>query len=181
MNKVGVFTVALLSVTIIPLFAHADLWDDQVEETFEDSYAYGRETYDHSYQYRAGVGFSRTAKARDIALISEYDMGLGCGGFDLSLDFFNGLNEEALKDYVTGMGGEILKAAPLLLLEYISPTLADTLKHLKSQMRDIQLLKYYQCQDIVDKGANWIDKMGESSQQQQLKTHSLRAPIYLRP
>lgn len=159
----------LMVLVTFSQFAHADLWDRQVEEKFTETYEYGGETYDHGYAYRAGAGFSRPEKARDIVLDYEYNLGLGCGGFDLAADFLHGLNEEALKDYISAMGSSALQAAPLLLLEYISPTLADTLKHIKSQMREIQLLKYYQCQDIEDAGSNWIRKMKESGRGEQLR------------
>ena len=53
----------------------------------------------------------------------------GCSGFDLASSFNSTFSEQILADYLKNISSSAIAAAPMLLLEYASPTLADIVKH----------------------------------------------------
>ena len=160
--------IVLSALFFLSTFAYADLWEDMVSEGFGESYS-DAEQDDSGYSYRGGIDFSHRNRGEAIEIGYYYDMGLGCGGFDLIADFLSNLNEEALTDYLEGQIGEIISASPSLLLAYVSPTLYDNLKNFQAQTRHKQLLNYYKCEDIVSAGESWIDKMRSSARKENLK------------
>jgi len=161
--------IVILSIFFFfPVVTHADLWDRQVDKTFAESYSYGRQDYD-GYTYRGGVGYQLPYRTTVPRLGYMYDTGLGCEGFDLNASFLNNLNAEALKNYASEMTGGALAAAPMLLLEYLSPTTADVLKHFKSMSQDLLRLQYMQCEDFQGLGEDWIAKKRGKAAATQMK------------
>jgi len=160
--------IVLLMLFFFSSLAYADLWEDERDKTFVESYNHGCQDYD-GYTYRGGVGYNLPYRKTPPNLGYMYDMGLGCEGFDLNTSFLDNLNAEALKNYATGMAGNALASAPMLLLEYVSPTMADTLKHFKSMSQNLLNLQYRQCEDFQKMGEDWIAKKRGKAKASQMK------------
>jgi len=93
----------------------------------------------------------------------------GCSGFDLASSFNSVLSEQILADYLKGISGEAIAAAPMLLLEYVSPTLADIIKHFNT-MTNMRLgLRYTQCEDIEKAAGEYMDKLRKKSESECVK------------
>lgn len=162
-------TFAVIVVCLCVGVSHAGLWERQVDKAFENTWAHGGQTAREGYSYRAGVGFSRPQRPSDVAVDWEYDMGLGCAGFDLSADFLELMNTRALTNYLQGQLAAAIQAAPSLLLAYISPTLYDVVKSFEARAGELQLLRYRQCQEILEAGEDWVRKSREAGRRDQLE------------
>jgi hypothetical protein len=93
----------------------------------------------------------------------------GCSGFDLASSFNSVLSEQILADYMKGISSEAMAAAPMLLLEYVSPTLADIIKHFNA-MTNMRLgLRYAQCEDIEKAAGEYMDKLRKKSESECVK------------
>jgi len=93
----------------------------------------------------------------------------GCSGFDLASNFNSVLSEQILADYLKGISSEAMAAAPMLLLEYVSPTLADVIKHFNA-MTNMRLgLRYAQCEDIENAAGEYMDKLRKKSESECVK------------
>ncbi|MEM4134403.1 MAG: hypothetical protein QXV73_04325 [Candidatus Micrarchaeia archaeon] len=126
---------------------------------------------EQGFTYRGGVDF--TPKYYQIPSVSySFGIGLGCEGFDLEASFRSLLSGEAIKNYLEGNLRAIISAAPMLLLEYASPTLADTLKHLQNRSGELLHLNYLTCQDVMERGQNWLAKLRGENQAMTIQTSS---------
>jgi len=104
-----------------------------------------------------GVGYSITSASK------------GCSGFDLASSFNSIFSEQVLTDYLKNVSSAALAAAPMLLLEYASPTLADIVKHFNA-MSNMRLgLRYAQCEDIEKAAGEYIDKLRKRSESECIK------------
>ena len=93
----------------------------------------------------------------------------GCSGFDLASSFNSVLSEQILADYMKSISSEAMAAAPMLLLEYVSPTLADVIKHFNA-MTNMRLgLRYAQCEDIEKAAGEYMDKLRKKSESECVK------------
>ena len=74
-----------------------------------------------------------------------------------------------LADYLKGVSSSAIAAAPMLLLEYVSPTLADLVKHFNA-MTNMRLgLRYAQCEDIEKASGEYMDKLRKKSESECIK------------
>ncbi len=93
----------------------------------------------------------------------------GCSGFDLASSFNSVLSEQIMADYLKGISSSAMAAAPMLLLEYVSPTLADIIKHFNA-MTNMRLgLRYAQCEDIEKAAGEYMDKLRKKSESECVK------------
>jgi len=128
-------------------------------------------TEDNSgFYYRGGVDYRPPVPAEDPEVgFSVLSGSMGCSGFDLASSFKSTFSEQALTDYLKGLSSGAIAAAPMLLLEYASPTLADIIKHFAA-MTNMRLgLRYAQCEDIEKAAGEYMDKMRKKSESQCVK------------
>lgn len=123
---------------------------------------------EQGYSYRGGIDFQPDYYELPHASYS-YGIGMGCEGFDLEGSFNALLSGEAVKDYLQGAAKSAISAAPMLLLEYASPTLADTLKHFQNRSQELLNLNYITCQDIMQKGEDKLAKLRKENQAQSIQ------------
>ena len=103
----------------------------------------------------------------------------GCSGFDLASSFNSVLSEQIMADYLKGISSSAMAAAPMLLLEYVSPTLADIIKHFNA-MTNMRLgLRYAQCEDIEKAAGEYMDKLRKKSESECVKERSPKALILI--
>ena len=78
-------------------------------------------------------------------------------------------SEQIMADYLKGISSSAMAAAPMLLLEYVSPTLADIVKHFNA-MTNMRLgLRYAQCEDIEKAAGEYMDKLRKKSESECVK------------
>ncbi len=123
---------------------------------------------DDGYSYRGGIDFQPDYYELPNASYS-YGIGMGCEGFDLEGSFTSLLSGEAMKNYLQGALQSAISAAPMLLLEYASPTLANALKHFQNRSQDLLHLNYVECEDIMAKGEDWLAKIRKENQAQTIQ------------
>jgi len=122
------------------------------------------------FYYRGGVNYNPPvaleAPGVGYSIISGSK---GCSGFDLASSFNSIFSEQALTDYIKGISSAAMAAAPMLLLEYASPTLADIVKHFNA-MTNMRLgLRYAQCEDIERAAGEYMDKLRKKSESECIK------------
>ncbi len=145
--KIKNLSIILTLLLLITPAVYADLWDKEKE------LSYGKvksdATWDErKFQYEGGVDFDRAKQTRDLEIKFKHKMGLGCSGFGIGENLFNDMTGQALTDYATGILKEALAASPELLLAYLSPTLYDKLKELKSHSAKLLKLKFKTCEEM---------------------------------
>ena len=78
------------------------------------------------FYYRGGVDYNPPVSPEEPAVgYSIISGSKGCSGFDFATSFNSTFSEQVLTDYMKNISGAAMAAAPMLLLEYASPTLAD--------------------------------------------------------
>ena len=122
------------------------------------------------FYYRGGVDYNPPVSPETPGVgYSIISGSKGCSGFDLASSFNSLFSEQALTDYLKGVSSAAMAAAPMLLLEYASPTLADIVKHFKA-MTNMRLgLRYAQCEDIERAAGEYIDKLRKTSESECIK------------
>jgi hypothetical protein len=126
---------------------------------------------EQGFSYRGGVDF--TPKYYSIPHASySFGLGLGCEGFNLEASFRSLLSGEAIKNYLQGNLQAIISAAPMLLLEYASPTLADTLKHLQNRSQELLHLNYLTCQDVMKAGEDYLSRLRKENQAKEIQKNT---------
>jgi len=83
---------------------------------------------------------------------------------DFASSFTSAFSEQIMADYLKGISSAALAAAPMLLLEYVSPTLADIVKHFNAMTNMLLGLRYAQCEDIEKAAGDYIDKVRKKSE-----------------
>lgn len=148
MRHIRIFGLFLVVLSFWTITAHADIWDWASSSSSINAY----NSDEGGYAYRGGVDFSPPAQKAPLKIGYSYDMGLGCGGLDLGASFTNFLTTEAAHNYVTNLGSAALAAAPMVLLEFASPTLADALKNFQRRAQDLLTLNQASCESITKAG-----------------------------
>ncbi|MBI4706889.1 MAG: conjugal transfer protein TraH [Candidatus Omnitrophica bacterium] len=122
------------------------------------------------FYYRGGLDYRPTVPVDEPGVgYSILSGSKGCSGFDLASSFNSVLSEQILADYMKGISSEAMAAAPMLLLEYVSPTLADIIKHFNA-MTNMRLgLRYAQCEDIEKAAGEYMDKLRKKSESECVK------------
>ncbi|MCL5408953.1 MAG: conjugal transfer protein TraH [Candidatus Omnitrophica bacterium] len=155
--------LVLSLVFIFSSFSFADIWQNQgiiSQSTLNND--------NSGFTYQAGTTFN-PPYYQTPSIGYSYNVGLGCSGLNLSADFSNLLNAQALTNYAESIGENALAASPMVLLEMASPTLADTLKNLENRAQSIQLLQYKSCQNLQKMGMNLAQQMRGQSEYNQLQ------------
>lgn len=122
------------------------------------------------FYYRGGIDYRPTVPIDDPRVgYSILSGSKGCSGFDLASSFNSAFSEQMLADYLKGISSSAIAAAPMLLLEYVSPTLADIVKHFNA-MTNMRLgLRYAQCEDIEKASGEYMDKLRKKSESECIK------------
>lgn len=142
--------LAVLSFWTITI--HADIW------SWGDSSTSSYNGDEEGYAYRGGVDFEPPAQS-PLTIGYSSDMDLGCGGLDLVASFQHFLSGEAAQDYLSDLGESALAAAPMVLLEFASPTLADALKNFQKRAQDLLTLNQYSCEQITKAATSWSEEL----------------------
>ena len=165
MRKITVLLVIILAMADI---GYADIFtkDNANPYTIDNAIAEDRS----GFYYRGGVNYNPPvapeAPGVGYSIISGSK---GCSGFDLASSFNSIFSEQVLTDYIKGISSAAMAAAPMLLLEYASPTLADIIKHFNA-MTNMRLgLRYAQCEDIERAAGEYMDKLRKKSESECIK------------
>ena len=166
MKKI-IFTLVLISV--LKGISYADIFskDDTTSPYTIDSAI----SEDRSgFYYRGGLDYHPNVPPDEPGVgYSILSGSKGCSGFDLASSFNSVLSEQVMADYLKGISSSAMAAAPMLLLEYVSPTLADIIKHFNA-MTNMRLgLRYAQCEDIEKAAGEYIDKLRKKSESECVK------------
>ena len=122
------------------------------------------------FYYRGGVDYRPQVLPDEPSVgYSIVSASQGCSGFDFATSFNNLFKEQVFEDYLKNLSSSAMSAAPMLLLEYVSPTLADIVKHF-SAMTNMHLgLRYAQCEDIEKTAGEYMDKLRKRSESECVK------------
>jgi hypothetical protein len=138
--------------------SYADIFtkDDTTPYTIESAVSEDRS----GFYYRGGIDYRPQVPQEDPGVgYSIVSGSKGCSGFDFASSFNSAFSEQILTDYLKGISSSAMAAAPMLLLEYVSPTLADIVKHFNA-MTNMRLgLRYAQCEDIEKAAGDYMDKV----------------------
>jgi hypothetical protein len=165
MKEIIISLVLILSLSSI---SYADIFskDDASPYTIDNAISEDRS----GFYYRGGIDYRPTVPPDEPEVgYSILSGSKGCSGFDLASSFNSVLSEQILADYLKGISSEAMAAAPMLLLEYVSPTLADIIKHFNA-MTNMRLgLRYAQCEDIEKAAGEYMDKLRKKSESECVK------------
>jgi hypothetical protein len=166
MKKI-IFTLVLISV--LKGISYADIFskDDTTSPYTIDSAI----SEDRSgFYYRGGLDYHPNVPPDEPGVgYSIISGSKGCSGFDLASSFNSVLSEQIMADYLKNISSSAMAAAPMLLLEYVSPTLADIVKHFNA-MTNMRLgLRYAQCEDIEKATGEYMDKLRKKSEDECVK------------
>jgi hypothetical protein len=165
MRKITVLLVIILAMANI---GYADIFtkDNANPYTIDNAIAEDRS----GFYYRGGVNYNPPVAPEEPSVgYSIISGSKGCSGFDLASSFNSIFSEQVLTDYIKGISSAAMAAAPMLLLEYASPTLADIVKHFNA-MTNMRLgLRYAQCEDIERAAGEYMDKLRKKSESECIK------------
>jgi len=172
MNKKMIKTLHILLLLLQLLFCgtvRADIFDRlrQEDGPFLDS-AIEKDT--SGFYYRSGVDYRPLPRPKDAQVLLMQRGSLGCSGFDFLSSFNNTFSAQAMQDYLKNMSAEAMAAAPMLLLEYVSPTLADIVKHFDSITNMRLGLRYAQCEDIEKAAGDYLNRLRKKSEMECIKS-----------
>ncbi|PIP19667.1 MAG: hypothetical protein COX41_01690, partial [Candidatus Omnitrophica bacterium CG23_combo_of_CG06-09_8_20_14_all_41_10] len=120
--------ISLALIFALRNISYADIFskDDTSLYTIDSAISEDRS----GFYYRGGIDYRPTVPPDEPQVgYSILSGSPGCSGFDLASSFNSVFSEQILADYLKGISSEAMAAAPMLLLEYVSPTLADIIKH----------------------------------------------------
>ena len=138
--------VALIVVFSCSAVFAQDLWGDAEKSNANmSSYRYYNKDKD-GFVYRGGVNYAPPYNPTEKIIELHTDVEAGCARFDWEVNWKNTLNQGALDRYWEALKGGAISSAPILLLEYISPTLADIVKHLKAMANMSMEMQYASCE-----------------------------------
>lgn len=165
MKKAVLLAFFVLTLTHI---SYADIFtkDDISPYTIDNAISEDKS----GFYYRGGVDYRPQVPAEKPGVgYSILSGSKGCSGFDLASSFNSAFSEQILADYLKGISSSAMAAAPMLLLEYVSPTLADIVKHFNA-MTNMRLgLRYAQCEDIEKAAGEYMDKLRKKSESECVK------------
>ncbi len=161
----------IISVALILIFkniTYADIFSKDNTSPYSIDSAISEDKT--GFYYRGGIDYRPTVPPDEPEVgYSILSGSKGCSGFDLASSFNSVLSEQILADYLKGISSEAMAAAPMLLLEYVSPTLADIIKHFNA-MTNMRLgLRYAQCEDIEKAAGEYMDKLRKKSESECVK------------
>ena len=71
-----------------------------------------------------------------------------CGSFNLGASLKGIFNLDAAQQFLKNLGANAISSAPMLLMAYASPTLANTFMHIKDSAERILAVRNQQCEDV---------------------------------
>ena len=163
MKKIMIVLIFILAMANI---GYADIFTKDNPYTIDSAI-----TEDKSgFYYHGGVNYNPPVAPEEPGVGYSIITGSkGCSGFDLASSFNSAFSEQVLTDYLKSISSAAMAAAPMLLLEYASPTLADIVKHFNA-MTNMRLgLRYAQCEDIERAAGEYIDKLRKKSESECIK------------
>ncbi len=165
MKKIPILLIFILTLTHI---SYADIFtkDNANPYTIDSAISEDRS----GFYYRGGVDYRPQVPPEEPGVgYSILSGSKGCSGFDFASSFNSAFSEQILADYLKGISSSAMAAAPMLLLEYVSPTLADIVKHFNA-MTNMRLgLRYAQCEDIEKAAGEYMDKLRKKSESECVK------------
>ena len=161
--------IPLVLISVLRGISYADIFskDDTTSPYTIDSAI----SEDRSgFYYRGGLDYHPNVPPDEPGVgYSIISGSKGCSGFDLASSFNSVLSEQIMADYLKNISSSAMAAAPMLLLEYVSPTLADIIKHFNA-MTNMRLgLRYAQCEDIEKAAGEYMDKLRKKSEDECVK------------
>jgi hypothetical protein len=161
-------SLVLIFLFICNHMGYADIFskDDLTPYTIESALSEDKS----GFYYRGGVDYNPLVAPEEPGVgYSIVSGSKGCSGFDFASSFSSLFSQQVLEDYLKGISSEAMASAPMLLLEYVSPTLADIVKHFNA-MTNMRLgLRYAQCEDIEKAAGEYIDKLRKTSESECVK------------
>src|ERR1039457_5035978 len=140
----------LILVLCIFLFcskAQADIFDKNLSNQDQVSSSVTKDK--NSYYYQAqGLDYNLPENTTVINVGTKANFKFGCSGYNLNTSFLKEFNVQALKNDVTSQAQQVMAAAPLLLLDYASPSLADMIKHFQALANGKLGIDIESCQQI---------------------------------
>lgn len=162
----------IILLSLIPVIANSCYADIFTTDKTPGSYTINNAVADDKsgFYYRGGVDYNPpVAPVEPTVGYSIISGSKGCSGFDFATSFNSTFSEQVLTDYMKNISGAAMAAAPMLLLEYASPTLADIVKHFNA-MTNMRLgLRYAQCEDIEKAAGEYMDKLRKKSESECIK------------
>jgi len=138
--------ITLVIVFLCSTISAQDLWGNAEKSNANvSSYQYYNKDKD-GFTYSGGVNYAPPYNPTEKIIELHTDVEAGCARFDWEVNWKNTLNQEALDRYWEALKGGAISSAPILLLEYISPTLADIVKHLKAMSNMSMEMQYANCE-----------------------------------
>ena len=150
--------ISLALTLLLAKIGYADIFSNDNTSSYTIDSAISEDK--SGFYYRGGIDYRPEVPVEEPEIgYSILSGSKGCSGFDLASSFNSVLSEQILADYLKGISSEAMAAAPMLLLEYVSPTLADVIKHFNT-MTNMRLgLRYAQCEDIENAAGEYMDKL----------------------
>ena len=138
--------IALIIVFSCSIVSAQSLFDDAERANADmSSYQYYNKDKD-GFSYSGGVNWAPPYKPTEKIIELHTNVEAGCKRFDWEVNWQNTFSQEALDRYWENLQSGIISSAPLLLVEYISPTLADILKHFKAMTNMSMDMEYASCE-----------------------------------
>jgi len=151
--------------------AQADIFDKNLSH--QDQIASSVSKDKSSYYYQAqGLDYNLPKNTTAIQLGARTNFKSGCSGYNFNTSFLKEFNVEALKNDVISQGQQVMAAAPLLLLDYASPSLADMIKHFQALAHTKLGLDIMNCQDIENAVDDKFDKIRKESERECLNENT---------
>ncbi len=120
-----------------------------------------------SYYYQGeGLDYNLPQNSTNIQVGTRDNFKFGCSGYDFNTSFLQEFNAEALKETAINQAQQVMAAAPLLLLDYASPSLADMIKHFQSLANGRLSLDVMRCQEIEAAVDDKFDKLRKASEKE---------------
>ena len=161
----------ILFMFVLCTKVQADIFDQNVSNQGKISTAVSKEKDSYYYQ-SSGLDFNVPANTTVAQVTAKANLTLGCSGFNFNDSFLKQFSVEALKNDVVSQGQQVMAAAPLLLLDYASPTLADLLKHFQAIVNGKIGLDIMSCHDIEKAVDDKFDTMRKESEKQCLNDNN---------
>jgi len=140
--------IALIVVFSCSIVSSQSLFDDAEKANADvSSYQYYNKDKD-GFTYGGGVNYAPPFNPTEKIIELHTNVEAGCARFDWEVNFKNTYNKEMLERYWESLKGGAMSSAPILLLEYISPTLADVVKHVKAMTNMSMEMEYANCQEM---------------------------------
>ena len=161
----------ILFVFIFCAKAQADIFNKNLSNQDQVSSSVTNEKNNYYYQSQ-GLDYNLPQNTNIINLSSKTNFKFGCSGYDFNTSFLKQFNVEALKNDVTSQAQQVMVAAPLLLLDYASPTLADLIKHFQALVHGKLGLDIMSCQQIENAVDDKFVKMRQESEKECLNDNT---------